>query len=137
MKKKDDDFDSTARLDSIKNEINSEMLEKFINNVIEKNSETNLEFRNSKFGEINSLNLKNTKPRTFYKLSFIKCRISKNSVLKIVDSMVNLSQLDLSENSFTQEEVQSICDNLNYLDFIYFFGNRYDLSKVNSANLII
>ena len=113
-------------------------LEELIQDTANKNIQ-NLEFKNWKFEKIDKLTLtnKSDNSRLLYKLSLIKWEISKDSVIRIVNSIRNISQIDISENSFTQKEAQSICDELSYLDFIYMFKNKHDLSGVNSNNLIL
>ena len=98
-----------------------------------------LNFKNWTIKEILKvvLNQNDKKSRSLYKLSFIKWKISKNSILQIVSSIHNLSQLDLSENDYSKDEAQEICDELSYLDFIYMFNNKSDISQVSSSNLIL
>ena len=129
----------TAKVENFKVKIKQEEFEEFINQTIEKNKVINVEFRNWKFEEIRKFEMNSSmkNSRSLYKISFIKCDISKESAISIVNSLINLSQIDLSENNFTVKEAQSICDELNYLDFIYMFKNNQDLSKVKSSNLII
>ena len=83
------------------------------------------------------LNKKDEKSRSLYKLSFINWEIPMNSVIKIANSIHNLSELDLSENDFSEDQAQEICDELSYLNYICIFNNRSDISQVTSSNLIL
>ena len=112
-------------------------LEVLFNYVTDIKSVINIEFKNWKFYKMSQLRLETDKPRSFYKISFISWHISDDSIINIVNSLKNPSQIDLSENKFTVEEAQLICDELNYLDFIYMFKNKDNLSAVQSSNLII
>ena len=135
LSKPNEQNEITATVNSKK--FDKQSLEVLFNYVTNIQDVINIEFKNWKFYKMSQLRLETNKPRSFYKISFISWDISDDSIINIVNSLKNPSQIDLSENKFTVEEAQLICDELNYLSLICMSKNKNDLSAVQSSNLVI
>ena len=79
---------------------------------------------------------KNDKWVKIHSISFEGCAFDINTVIKIWNSIDELSSLDLSKNKIRPTDAQNIWNELKHLDFIYMYENQFDLSSVTAPNLI-